>query len=192
MNRTARSSVCAMCLFAIGLALLAGCSNYNTPSDNTNNGSGMMGGSAPSSGANGGGPSGGMMGGNGEGATSFSSDGQRIYLTGVGTNGQNIPRTAPRVSQGSLMMGGGGCGSCHAADGRGGTIRMMTGTAIKAPDITYVALIKDGFTDATIRGAIRDGLDEAEKPLEDAMPRWQMSDADLDATIAYLKVLGAK
>jgi hypothetical protein len=25
-----------------------------------------------------------------------------------------------------------------------------------------------------------------------AMPRWQMTTADLDATIAYLKVLGAK
>ena len=35
------------------------------------------------------------------------------------------------------MMGGGGCGSCHGADGRGGTIRMMTGAGIEAPDITY-------------------------------------------------------
>jgi mono/diheme cytochrome c family protein len=69
---------------------------------------------------------------------------------------------------------------------------MMTGTAIKAPDITYSALIKAGFKDATIRSAIRDGLDEAGKPLKDAMPRWQMSEADLNATIAYLKVLGAQ
>ena len=30
------------------------------------------------------------------------------------------------------------------------------------------------------------------KPLKDAMPRWQMSDADLNATIAYLKVLGSQ
>lgn len=192
MNRAARNKAFAMCLFAIGLALAAGCSNSSTPGGNTNNGGGMMGGNAPNSGAGGGGSSSGMMGRSASGATSYSSDGQRIFLTGVGTDGQDIPRTAPRVSQGALMMGGGGCASCHAADGRGGTIRMMTGTAIKAPDITYSALINAGFKDATIRSAIRDGLDEAGKPLKDAMPRWQMSEADLNATIAYLKVLGAQ
>jgi mono/diheme cytochrome c family protein len=90
------------------------------------------------------------------------------------------------------MMGGGGCGSCHGAHGRGGTLRMMTGTSIEAPDITYGALVKAGFTDATIRTAIRDGRDESGKPLKDAMPRWQMSDVDLGATIAYLKELGAQ
>ncbi len=69
---------------------------------------------------------------------------------------------------------------------------LTTGTAIKAPDVTYGALIGDGFTDATSRKAIRDGLDESGKRLDEAMPRWQMSDADLDATIAYLKELGAR
>jgi len=192
MNRATRNKAFAMCLFAIGLAVVAGCSNPSNPGGNTNRVGGMMGGNTPSSGTAGGGSSGGMMGRGGSGSTSYSSDGQRIFLTGVGTDGQDIPRTAPRVSQGALMMGGGGCGSCHAANGRGGTIRMMTGTAIKAPDITYTALIKAGFTDATIRAAIRDGLDEAGKPLKEAMPRWQMNDADLAATITYLKVLGAQ
>jgi len=56
----------------------------------------------------------------------------------------------------------------------------------------HFALIKAGFTDATIRAAIRNGLDETGKPLKDAMPRWQMSDPDLNAAIAYLKVLGAQ
>ena len=69
---------------------------------------------------------------------------------------------------------------------------MMMGTAIEAPDITYDALIKEGFTDATIGWAIRDGLDESGQPLEDAMPRWQMSAADVDAVIAYLKQLSAQ
>ena len=192
MNRTMCARASAMCLFALGLVLVAGCSNPGTSGGNTGTGSGMMRGSVPSSGAGGGGLSGRMMGGGGSAATSYSSDGQRIYLTGVGTDGQNIPRTAPRVSQGSLMMGGGGCGSCHAANGRGGTIRMMAGAAIKAPDIRYSALISSGFTDATIRSAIRDGLDEAGKPLDAAMPRWQMSEADLSATIAYLKELSAQ
>jgi hypothetical protein len=63
---------------------------------------------------------------------------------------------------------------------------------IKAPDVTDDALIGDGFTDATIRKAIRDGLDESGKPLDEAMPPWQMIDVDLDATIAYLKEPGAQ
>ncbi len=134
---------------------------------------------------------GGMMGG-GSGGTSYSSAGERIYLTGVGSDGQSISRSASPVAQGSLMMGGRGCGSCHGAGGRGGKIKMMTGTAIDAPDITYDALVKAGFTDATIRTAIRDGLDESGRPLDETMPRWRMTDPDLDATIAYLKELGAR
>ena len=74
--------------------------------------------------------------GGGSGSNSYSSSGERIYLTGVGTDGLNIPHSASRVAQDSLMMSGGGCASCHGADGRGGKIKMMTGPAIEAPDVT--------------------------------------------------------
>lgn len=180
--------VIALCLSVLIVAIV-GCSNSGT------SGSGMNGGVSPNSNNGGGGSSGGQrsgMMGSGAGPNAYSSVGQRIYLRGVGSDGRDITRTAPRVSQGALMMGGGGCGSCHGANGHGGTIRMMTGTAIKTPNITYGSLIKNGFTDATIRKAIRDGLDEKGKPLDVAMPRWQMSDADLGATIAYLKPLGSR
>ena len=69
---------------------------------------------------------------------------------------------------------------------------MMAETAIEAPDITYDALVKEGFTDATIGRAIRDGLDESGQPLEDAMPRWQVSDVDVGEVIAYLRQLSAQ
>jgi mono/diheme cytochrome c family protein len=171
MRRHTLMVVLTVCLNAVVVTAIGGCSSTGTA---------------------GGGPSGGMMGGGGSGATGYASAGERIFLTGVGADGQAIAHSAAHVSQGALMMGGGGCASCHGADGRGGTIRMMTGTAIEAPDITYGALIKAGFTDATVRTAIHDGLDESGKPLKTAMPRWQMSAADLDATIAYLNVLGAR
>lgn len=188
----ARTVLIVICFCALAAAPLAGCSNPAAPAGGTTSSGSMMGATVPSSGTDGYGASGGMMGQGGTGSTSYSSDGQRIYLTGVGSDGQTIPHTAPRVSQGALMMGGGGCGSCHGANGRGGTIRMMIGAAIKAPDITHAALVKAGFTDATIADAIRKGTDESGKPLKDAMPRWKMSDADLNATIAYLKVLGTQ
>jgi mono/diheme cytochrome c family protein len=187
MRRHAPMVIFAVCLSALGMAAVAGCRSSGSSGGGPSSSGGMM-----SSGGSSRSPGGGMMGPGGSGASGYSSVGERIYLTGVGSDGQRIAHSAPRVSQGSLMMGGGGCGSCHAADGRGGTISMMTGTAIKAPDITYGALIKAGFTDATIRTAIHDGLDETGKPLNDAMPRWQMGDADLGATIAYLKQLGAR
>jgi len=189
MRRHTLAVVLALCLSALALALVAGCSTSNTSRGGQNNGGGMMGGTGSNTSPGGGG---GMMGGGGSGTGSYSSVGERIFLTGVGSDGEPIKRTAPAVSEGSLMMGGNGCGSCHGADGRGGSITMMMGTAIKTPDITYDALVKEGFTDATIKRAIREGLDEAGKPLEDAMPRWQMSDADVAATIAYLKVLSAQ
>jgi len=69
---------------------------------------------------------------------------------------------------------------------------MMMGPAIKAPDVTYAALIKAGFTETTIEQAITQGLDEAGKPLDESMPRWQMSASDVQSTVAYLKVLGAQ
>jgi len=178
----------ALCLSALALALVAGCSAPNTSGGGPNNGRRMMGGNGSNTG-----PSGGGMMGGGSGTGTYSSVGERIFLTGVGSDGQAIKRTGATTSQGSrMMMSGNGCGSCHGANGRGGTIAMMMRTSIKTPDITHAALIKAGFTDATIKRAIRDGLDEASKPLKDPMPRWQMSDADVAATIAYLKQLGGQ
>jgi cytochrome c oxidase subunit 2 len=174
----------ALCLGVMAAAAIVGCSASNTPGGSS--GGGMMG-SAAASPAGGGG----MMGG-GSGSTSYTSPGERVFLAGVGSDGQAIPHTASRVAQKSLMMGGGGCASCHGAGGRGGTLRTMSGTAIQAPDVTYDALVKSGFTDATIRRAILSGLDDSGNPLDAAMPRWQMSPVDLGATIAYLKELAAR
>lgn len=188
MNRHTLTMAVGITLVALA-AVIAGC----TSSDNSNVRPGdsrsPMGrdGQGSSSG------SGGMMGGQpGSSGGSYASGGERIFESGVGTDGEHISRTSSNVSEGSLMMGGGGCGSCHGTDGRGATIRMMAGTDIEAPDITYDALIKEGFTDAAIATAIRDGVDEKGEQMDAAMPRWQMNEADVDATIAYLKVLSAR
>jgi mono/diheme cytochrome c family protein len=113
-------------------------------------------------------------------------------LAAIGITGCSSSNTSGGSPNSGGMMGGGGCASCHGADGRGGTIKMMTGTVIKAPDVTHGALVKSGFTDVTIGRAVRDGLDESGQPLDEAMPRWQMSNTDLAATIAYLKGLSTR
>jgi hypothetical protein len=64
----------------------------------------------------------------------------------------------------------------------------MMGAAIPA-DITSQELMADHYTDALVKRAITQGIDEDGKPLDWTMPRWQMSEADLNALLDYLKKL---
>ena len=126
----------------------------------------------------------------------FKSSGERIYYTGIGINGYPI-----RFYGGPMWvrMHGGGCVSCHGVHGRGG-VPVMMGTAIPT-DIRYKALIgkekhahggkekEHHYTDALIKRAITQGLEADGELMDLTMPRWQMSEADLNALIEYLKTL---
>jgi cytochrome c oxidase subunit 2 len=126
--------------------------------------------------------------------TSFQSNGERIYYTGFNDRGQRIP-----ITQGPmwLYMHGGGCVDCHGVNGRGG-VPVMMGLDVPS-DITYDALTGEHeeageeehppYTDETIKISIRDGLNPAGETLDPTMPRWQMSDSDLDDLLEYLKTL---
>ncbi len=126
----------------------------------------------------------------------FKSPGERIYYTGIGVKGYPIPFNGGPMW---LRMHGGGCVSCHGVHGRGG-VPVMMGTAIPT-DIRYKALIGEEkhvhggkekehhYTDALIKRAITQGLEADGEVMDWTMPRWQMSEADLDALVAYLKTL---
>ena len=76
----------------------------------------------------------------------------------------------------------------------------MMGTAIPT-DIRYKALIgkekhvhegkekEHHYTDALIKRAITQGLEADGEVMDRTMPRWQMSEDDLNALIEYLKTL---
>jgi cytochrome c oxidase subunit 2 len=117
----------------------------------------------------------------------FSSDGQRIYYTATSNTGVQITSDDGPMW---LYMHGGSCVSCHGSHGRGGFVVPMTN--VVAPDIRYSTLTAEQFTDATIRRAISQGLDPAGAPLNDAMPRYHMSDKELDELMSYLKTLDSK
>ncbi|MDH3376573.1 MAG: hypothetical protein OEQ39_06340 [Gammaproteobacteria bacterium] len=45
----------------------------------------------------------------------------------------------------------------------------------------------ENYDQTTLRRAIVDGIDPAGEPLDEAMPRWSMSEADLNDLITYLQ-----
>ena len=104
------------------------------------------------------------------------------------------------------MMGGSGrlaCADCHGKDARGG-VHQMGMTQMDAPDIRWAALTEeehgaDGdhnegggmdhppYDEATFKQAVTQGVDPAGDPLDSDMPRWRMSDQDIQDLIAFLK-----
>ncbi len=113
----------------------------------------------------------------------FKSNGEQIFFTGTSSR-DTITATGGPIW---FQMHGGGCANCHGPDGRGGTVIMMG--RFTAPNITYRTLIKEGFNNNLIKRAITRGQDEKGGTLNQNMPRWHMSDQDLNDVIDYLKTL---
>ncbi len=93
------------------------------------------------------------------------------------------------------MMSGGGCVNCHGVDRQGS--RLMPRFWMVAPPLTADALFgehedgghgdHDEYTDDTLRRAITRGIDAGGESLDPAMPRWSMTEQDMDDLIGYLK-----
>jgi mono/diheme cytochrome c family protein len=132
--------------------------------------------------------------------TEFTSNGERIYFTGVSASGKTISSRGGDAAMGMhRQMHGGGCATCHGVEREGR--RLMPRFWIKAPALTSDALFGDddhkqdstghgdhGNYDAvSVRRAITEGVDPSGEPLDQAMPRWSMNDSDLNDLIAYLQ-----
>jgi len=135
---------------------------------------------------------------------SYRSNSEQIYFTATSQLGTSITSD---ISMG--MMGGGTttCASCHGPAGRGGRGRVMM-RAFEAPDIRYQTLTAEEhgeegeeeadkehqmehepFIDEDIKRAITEGIEPDGESLEWPMPRWTMSDDDLDDLLEFLKTL---
>ena len=131
------------------------------------------------------------------------SNGELIYLTGRNAEGKRIDFSQ---SSGMGMMHADSCVDCHGRDGKGGEPPMMCSK--NPPDIRYASLVEgehgghgdeaeegeeEGhapYTDDLIKRAITLGLEADGEPLDSCMPRFRMSERDLDGLIEYLKLLG--
>jgi len=131
----------------------------------------------------------------GPGSGAFTSNGQRIYFTATSARGTPI---VADLGMGMMGQGRRACVTCHGTDGRGGRVRMMMRT-VEVPDIRYRTLTAGGhgegdekhepYTGETIKRAITQGLEPDGAPLQWPMPRWSMSDEDLDDLLEFLKTL---
>ncbi|OGN88667.1 MAG: hypothetical protein A2158_07690 [Chloroflexi bacterium RBG_13_46_14] len=130
---------------------------------------------------------------------SYASNGERIYFTASSDSGNYISYT------GSIrMMHSITCANCHGADGKGGRVNMMM-WSFDAPDITWDHLTSEEhqeegnseeeheehppYTEETVKQAITEGINPAGEPLDEEMPRWKMSQQDLDDLIEFLRTL---
>ncbi|MFB0545474.1 MAG: cytochrome c [Anaerolineae bacterium] len=129
--------------------------------------------------------------------TAFRSNGEQIYFTATSQ------RRKPIVSDAGMGMMGAGmmtCANCHGPDGRGRRGWMMM-RVFEAPDIRYESLISgehgEGhgeeeavpYNDEDIKRAITEGVEPDGERLDWPMPRWSMTDEDLDDLLEFLKTL---
>jgi mono/diheme cytochrome c family protein len=131
----------------------------------------------------------------GSGAQTFSSLGERIFLSGTDANGNVIPRSTSSTY--GVMFGRVGCAGCHSRDGRGGTVAVMMGS-FTTPDIRWSALTattdsqdrpQTPYDEASFAHAVRDGIDPEGIHLNAPMQQWGLTDAEVSALVSYLKSL---
>ena len=117
--------------------------------------------------------------------------GKQIYLQGTSPSGEDIVATlgeAALAMPGNLMA----CANCHGVYGRGkaeGNVRPSNLSWQSLSTATSTNRIHPGYNERSLEVAITQGKDPAGNKLLNAMPRFQISKADLDDLIAYLKRL---
>jgi Cytochrome c len=123
------------------------------------------------------------------GQVSVASLGERIFLTGTDENSHLISRSGVTGMMGSAVA----CANCHGPDARGRTVGMMMGQA-EAPDVRWSTLTAPpadptdkAFDPDSFFLAVTQGIDPNGSSLKVVMPRWELTRAESDALIEYLK-----
>jgi hypothetical protein len=134
-----------------------------------------------------------------EGLTPAESRGKIIYTTSQSPTGRPVFYRLLSAGTNVFPAKGVFCAGCHGLDGKGG----RKGDAV-APDITYGGLSRQStasasstrqrapYTDALLARAIIQGLDSSGEQLSPLMPRWMLSESELQDLLSYLKRLGNK
>jgi len=124
--------------------------------------------------------------------------GRRMYNEGILPSG----KTMTAVVQGDIPLTGKQvvCAYCHRRSGMGSMEGQEVAPSVTG-DILYnplrletskpplAPLMREAYKDETLKRAIRDGVNVAGKPFTSLMPRYALSDAELDNLLDYLKTL---
>ena len=137
--------------------------------------------------------------------------GERMYREGILPSGEPLQG----VVKGDVPVSGAAftCRNCHLRSGMGsyeGGVSTPPITAAKLfqrqywqfPNLTEAERVEAGvpqsklrrpaFTDESLADAIRTGVDPLGRTLNDVMPRYDLSPADMAILVAYLKTLSAE
>ncbi len=128
--------------------------------------------------------------------TDAETRGKRIYTEGKGTG-----RITAIFPEAGIRAPGTGfpCVNCHLADGTG-----QSEGGVRSADVTWFNLTKEAggprrtgrthpaYDARSVRKAITAGVDPAGNTLGSAHPRFEMDDGDLDALVAYLRIMGSE
>jgi ABC-type branched-subunit amino acid transport system substrate-binding protein/cytochrome c553 len=132
-----------------------------------------------------------------KGAAGSSERGRSIYQRGLSASGKGI----------EALLGSGGvvpatalpCINCHGRDGRGKPEGGVTPSNVRWASLTrpYDVVEASGrahppYTEHLVGRAVTMGFDAAGRKLDDTMPRYRFSRADLADLLAYLKTLGTE
>lgn len=127
--------------------------------------------------------------------------GKIIYTKGRGASGAPVSYRLLGAGNGLLPAKGIGCATCHGPGGKGATEGAREGDIVVA-DITYATLARplpaappwyrsrDAYTADTLGRAITQGLDASGNQLDATMPRWVLSESELQDLLQYLQRLG--
>ncbi len=137
------------------------------------------------------------------GPQSGQDAGMRIYRAGVLPSGAAL---RGELRNGAQLKGAdAACVQCHRRSGLGGgegqkSIRPITGkqlfaqatvstTTERAGWLSAGAQARPPYTVQTLARALREGVDPAGRTLDELMPRFDMSDADVEQLATYLQAL---
>ena len=127
--------------------------------------------------------------------TPQEQNGMTIYTSSTNHSNERIDL---RIGEGQLFPANRvTCANCHGRDGRGSREGGAVASDIRNATLSkpYSTTTESGrtrspYTDELLKRAIVEGKDSNGHVLDFAMPRWKMSDSDLEDLIAYLHRLG--
>jgi len=124
--------------------------------------------------------------------------GKKMYMEGKLPSGEIMTATI----QGDIKLTGEQvvCGACHRRSGMGSSegqdvVPAVTGNILyqplRLPTIKppLPPALRPAYTDETLKRAIRDGIGADGEAFSPLMPRYSLSDAELDSMVAFLKIL---